>query len=158
MKKYLIVMGCLLSASLFFACQNTSEVEDVQTVESEVEATKEPWQPTEVYEATELALLMRNMWEDNMELREKIMAGAKVDSFPKSYYTIHTAEATDPEEITDVYHSFADMYLNSMNELVDPSKEGTVIAYNNMVKTCIACHREYCQGPIPKIKKLYIPE
>ena len=157
MRNVYLVLGCLISASFFIACQSGEDSQSSELNAEDKKALEENvWEPEELYEATELALLMRKMWEENMELKQKVANGGQVDSFPKSYYTIHTAKATNPDEINEIYHSFADMYLNSLDELADPSKEGKTIAFNNMVKTCVACHKEYCQGPIPKIKKLYI--
>ena len=31
-----------------------------------------------------------------------------------------------------------------------------VDAHNNLVKSCVACHTNFCQGPISRIELLYI--
>ena len=166
MFRIFFISGCLLMTSLFSSCNSGSEAETLDpettvtqeevTTDTVVEVKEIVWEADEVNKSSELALLMRKMWEENMELKEIVANGGKIDSFPKSYYTIHSATATNPDEINNVYHSFADMYLNSMNNLTDPGNEDDIAAFNNMVKACVDCHQQYCHGPIPKIKKLYI--
>jgi cytochrome c556 len=34
--------------------------------------------------------------------------------------------------------------------------QGQIEAHNNLVKSCVACHMNFCQGPIPRIEKLYV--
>ena len=152
--KYVIVIGCLISASFFLACNKS---EEPVAKEPEVKVVKKVWTDDNT-KSSELAQLMRKMVDDNAVIRKKLMAGEYIDSFPKSYYTIHTAEATTPSDINDIYHSFADIYLNSLEDFVDPEKESQIEAFNNVVQNCVACHNTFCQGPIPRIEKLYIKE
>ncbi|MDX5326431.1 MAG: hypothetical protein LPK80_09235 [Bacteroidota bacterium] len=163
MKKSLIITGCLAMASLFIGCgsegsQDTdaSSTEDTLATETS-SATEEEWEP-EMYETSELAGLMRQMYADNMALKEMVEQGKVPQSFPEDFYTIHTAQATDPDELDESFKIFADQYLKDMEAIVDSDPASVKMAFNKMVNTCVNCHQLYCQGPIPKIKKLMVEE
>lgn len=136
------------------ACNGESSSE-----ETTQETTEDSEEPTTVIikESSELALLMRQMWDENMELRDRVISGEELVDLSEEYNRIHSANATEPEKITDTYHALADAYLTSMEALMNASEENRVEAFNNMVTTCVNCHRGVsCQGPIPKINRLRI--
>lgn len=154
MIKKIIILGCLAGASFFVACKQPAE--KAQELTKEETTKSNVWIP-ETSEDSELALLMRDMFDKNMVIKGKLQSDDYPETYPEDFSNMHTAEATDPDEINEVYHSFVDMYLGMIKQYNEtPDKEGKIIAFNNSVKACISCHQEYCQGPIPKIKKLYI--
>lgn len=111
-----------------------------------------------MYEDSELALLMRKMYADNLEIRNEIIKGNIPESFPEDFYTIHTAKATKPEKINETFNALAKEYLKRMNEITAAeTKIAAKLAYNNMISSCASCHQIYCQGPLPKIRKMMIP-
>lgn len=109
-----------------------------------------------MYNTSELAVLMRNMYADNEQIKDRIMKGEWPDSFPSYFAELHTAKATDPSDINDTYKGLADVYLKRFDELKNAPKENRVIAYNALVEGCLSCHQVFCSGPVPKIKKLII--
>ena len=155
MKNKLIILGCLFTASFFVACNQEDKPIEETTQKEEIK--EDVWQP-EMVAKSELAVLMRDMWDENMLRKKQLLNGQPVDSFPKSYYTVHSAVPTDPKVKTDIYASFADLYLAQMQQVNEAPDSIKVKAFNVMVETCITCHTEYCPGPIPTIKKLRIKE
>ncbi len=153
MKVATYLLGCLLGASLFISCQSQEAEEN----EAETTQTEENWEP-DMYEASELVLIMRKMYDDNMAMKAQIKAGVVPDAIPEEYHKILTATATNPDELDDLYYAMAKVYLNDYQSMVDAKPEELVSKYNNLVKTCVNCHQNYCMGPIPKIEKLYIKE
>ncbi len=139
-------------ATVAIACQSTSEAEPASAPAAPV--AEEPL----MYEASELAALMRRMEEENKEMRSQILEGNYPDSYPEDYANIHTAEATNPRDINETFHSLAQLYLENMDAIVEAEGEAVIPAFNTMVSTCISCHQLYCQGPIPRIRKLRIPQ
>jgi hypothetical protein len=111
-----------------------------------------------MYNTSELAELMRNMYADNEEIKERIMKGEWPDSFPSYFAQLHTAKATDPSDINDTYKGLADEYLHRFDELKNTTKENRVTSYNALVNGCLSCHQVFCSGPVPKIKKLLITQ
>jgi hypothetical protein len=147
MKKY-IIAGLIAIFVGIVAC-NQQEVEQVEDVKAD---------KPKLYEPSELASLMRSMYEDNMELKKAIEEGHIPESFPEDFYRIHSAIATNPGDINDTYKALADKYLLDMERVVSSDAASVRRNFNEMVNTCISCHQVFCQGPIPKIKKLAIEE
>ena len=152
MKTILYFIGCLLSASFFVSCNNEAEVDGQKETNGE---TTEEWEP-DMYEASELVLVMRQMYDDNMALKTRIQEGHVPESMPEEYNKILTASATNPDELDQLYYAMAQVYLNDWEALTLADESDVLEKYNNMVKTCVNCHQNYCMGPIPKIEKLYI--
>ena len=155
MKILTYFLGCLIGASFFVSCQNQTEAEE--TEKQDAAQQEESWEP-DMYEASELVMIMRQMHADNMALKEQIANGTPPESVPKEYQKILTATATNPDELDELYYAMAKIWLNDYQAVVDAEPSELLDKYNGMVKTCVNCHENYCLGPIPKIEKLYIKE
>jgi hypothetical protein len=110
----------------------------------------------EMYKTSELAQLMRQMYQDNDSIKAKLLRGEWPDSLPSYFASIHTAKATTPSDINATFKALADDYLHRFDSLKNASPAVRIDAYNHLVSGCISCHQVYCNGPIPKIQKLYI--
>ena len=107
---------------------------------------------------SELALLMREMWDDGMAVKAGLVDG-KNPNIKVAYNRIHTAKATQPEKVaTTEYEMFAKAYENAVEQFKSADAELRAPAYQNMVETCMNCHKEMCTGPMPKIKKMYLSD
>lgn len=112
-----------------------------------------------MYETKPLASLMLRMHDKSAIWKEAILQDTFEVSFPVDYYGIYTVEATDSTIRNEVFLSQADVYLSAVKDLVETSKEKKQVKkFNVTIDACIACHQVFCQGPIDKIKKLYITE
>lgn len=146
-------LGIGLIFAFLFACTSKEQVE--------VGKTSDASNKSEIVipEPSELAQLMRRMFDENMQMRELILKGETPTQFSEEFYNLHSANATEPEKITDTYHLMGDAYLEAMNQILTADSDHSVEAFNHMVSACIACHESVsCQGPIPRIKKLRIKE
>jgi 5-methylcytosine-specific restriction endonuclease McrA len=103
---------------------------------------------------TELALLMRAMYDEGMVLKEDLAEGKNLDLHLK-HAKILTAEATEPKKAASPeFKSFADYYLLTVQELKNSKNPDPHKAYDAMVTACMNCHEAMCPGPIVKIKKM----
>lgn len=106
---------------------------------------------------SELAIIMRTMHEHAKQLKEEIMAGKSITPYPVEIKTIDKAEPT-PGMISnkEVFVGFSGLYLSKLDSiyLADVDQK---LQYNHMVNSCVDCHQVHCQGPLPAIRKLYIP-
>ena len=144
MKIYLTSFVLLLML-LIFACS------DVDQSNSDLP----PIQPNPNGDS-ELALLMREMFDDGMRMKEQIENGDKLEVLAK-FEKIHTAQATEPDKAASKkYKLYADAYLNMLEQLKASSKEDTEILFQGLVESCMNCHRAMCPGPMVRIKKLYL--
>ncbi len=131
--------------------QETESKESVQAVEQE-----EDWVP-DVYKTSELAELMRQMHADHMDVKHKIEQGETDLEKKGNYAFIHNAQPTDPNDDTPLYHTYADAFLIA-DSVVYTSKTTSDYKdnFNSMVNACVACHQNFCMGPINKIELLRI--
>lgn len=138
MKNYVISVVCLL---VLFSCQKEKKVE------------KEPF---EMYKASELTIMMEQMYVHHNSLKEQILDGSSLSEMPYDLQQLHTAEMTDRFERDDNFDKYAEVFKNYQKELYTTQPDSLKLVYNNTINTCVSCHETSCTGPIPRIKKLLI--
>lgn len=132
---------------VFVSCQNKFD--------QEVSDQKVDKKTFDMYEFSEMAMLMEQMYVDNERLKNKIIKGEDLGAFPDHFMKIHGAAMTDPSENDSFFKEQAELFLKAQKQIYeDPANAET--HYNAMVNQCIACHKVKCGGPIPRIKKLYL--
>ena len=146
-----LIIGCLFGASFFLACSP----KDKEPSTEEVTPSSEIVNPNG---DSELALLMRQMFDESMVAKKLIQEGKPAPDFSDQFVTIHTAKETDSNVRTEEFKALSDFFLRQVEVLEKAAPEERVAAHNNMVASCLACHAEYCPGPMVKIKKLRIKE
>ena len=139
----------VLSASLLlFSCK--TDKEDVQGEKEKI--------VYDMYQPSEMAMLMNQIYEYNLEVKQAILNGETPTEFPEDFMKIHSAEMTDKFEHDASFQAFATMFVNAEKEVFDPHSEKDIKErFNSTVNLCISCHQTTCTGPIPRIKKLLIP-
>ncbi|MEZ4838475.1 hypothetical protein [Flavobacterium sp.] len=149
MKKILIV-GC--SILFMIGCQNKNESTAVDKSDSTATTKKKSF---EMYELSEMAMLMEQMYVDNQRLKERIEKGEDVGEFPSHFAKIHEAIMTDPSENDQFFKENAQVFLAAQEKIYnDPTNAKE--HYADAIQACISCHEVKCSGPIPRIKKLQL--
>ena len=111
----------------------------------------------EMQSTSEMANLMNYMYEDNEELKSRIIEGDTVGSYPKDFEIIYRAELTDPTDRDEFFELFSNHFIETQKSIYTTESEVPVKdRYNNAINMCISCHNTTCIGPIPRIKKLLI--
>ncbi len=136
----------LLFALVFVALACNSTKKEMKVVEEPV-----------MYEATEMALLMRSMYQYNKTTKSQIINKDNLLPFPEEFLTIHTAVLTDPDERTKEFDSLSSRFLQAQKATFSSKPDSAKYHFNRSINLCISCHETRCVGPIPKIMKLYIP-
>lgn len=140
MKKFLVLLP-LCGLLLWQACSNENG------------AASKPLNPNG---DSELALLMRQMFEDGERVRQQIEKGEAV-SIQVDFEQIMTAKATDPKKMQGPeFPHFAASYVEAMKALRDAPQAEAQERYTAMVATCMNCHEQSCPGPLVRIKKLVL--
>lgn len=103
---------------------------------------------------SELALLMRDMFDESDSLKARVVAGQPLSGLRK-YKEIHSAIPTDTTVRGPVFDSFAHAYIQSLRTL-EAADSNRVFRFNEMVDQCMSCHTEFCPGPRKRIRQLYI--
>jgi hypothetical protein len=136
----------LIIFAITVAC--TEEKKACATGEDQVQ------QPINPNGDSELALLMRAMFEEAQLIKQQIKNGEPI-TVKLDHEKILTAHATEPEKAaSDTYKAFAELYLQNIKSLQSAEPQQVVNIYDNVVQSCMSCHQSLCPGPIVKIKKL----
>lgn len=124
---------------------------------SKVNQTKES-AFNDLYELSEMSLLMEDLHRFYKDKRDLVTENQAIGELPKDLDKIYYAEMTDGFERNELLRNFSDVFVNNVNLLHNSDSQNKVQLYNNMVNSCIACHKSEvgCIGPIPRIKKLLI--
>jgi len=105
---------------------------------------------------SELAIVMRTMMQSGKAMKREIEMGKTISQYPEEIKTITTAKQTDGMiEDRNVFNGLANYYVATLDSVYLTGAD-TKKQFNHMVKSCVDCHQNYCQGPIPAIKQLYI--
>lgn len=103
---------------------------------------------------SELALLMREMYDEAFALKQKIDEG-KIEAGFLDHEKILTAHATEPEKAaSSEYKAFAQAYLHQVKQLNSSSPNVKKEQYSYLISQCKNCHKALCPGPLVKIHKL----
>ena len=151
----------LIKISLLFvffgllSCQKEKQVE--ANGENAVEKTTDSTttEEFEMYEMSEMAALMEQMFVDNQRLKDRIIKGDTIGKFPQHFIRIHKAVMTDETDKDAFFDEQAAKFIKAQ-ELIYQDPKNAKEHFNNGIDACIKCHEVKCGGPIPKIKKLYI--
>lgn len=110
----------------------------------------------DLYEYSELALLMEEFYVYNDTLKNQIINDKTLSTLPANFNEIHTANMTDRFERDESFLMFANLFEKHQKAIYEVSKDSLKQAFNTAIHTCIACHKTTCTGPIPRIQKLLI--
>jgi hypothetical protein len=110
----------------------------------------------EMYQMSEMSTLMEQMYVDNQRLKARIINGDTIGKFPNHFLKIHRAVMTDSTENDAFFKEQARLFIKAQ-ELIYQDPKNAKQHFNEGIDACLQCHEVKCGGPIPKIKKLYIP-
>jgi len=144
MKKFIFFIGVLCVVS----CNSDKKNEPITSTITKGKVQKQ----------SEMAALMLLMYQRNAENKKLILDGNIPTEFPEEFLKIHTATLTDPTDRKPEFKAYSDFYIENLRKVFGSAKDSLIEKHNNVVNSCITCHKTTCIGPIPKIKKLLINE
>ena len=134
-----------------FACQKKEQ----KVEEKKCPAKKE--KKLVMYQMSEMAALMEQMYVDNQRVKQSIKNGDTIGKFPEHYNKIFTAKFTDDTDNDLFFKVKAKEYI-AAQQLLYSDQKNKIEHFNAGVDACIKCHENKCGGPIQRIKRLYIKE
>ena len=141
-----------------FSCENLKNSDSIEVLGIEVskkDSISNNNDGFEMYEMSEMAALMEQMYVYNERLKERIIKGDTIGKFPQHFIKIHKAVMTDETDKDAFFNEQAAKFIK-VQELIYQDPKNAKEHFNNGIDACIKCHEVKCGGPIPKIKKLYI--
>lgn len=154
--KNFIALG-LIALILCIGC-NKKEKANVVTTKKDTTAAscaKPAKKEFKMYNMSQMAALMEQMYVDNQRLKERIIKGDTVGTFPKHILSIHSSAMTD-ESDNDAFFKLQAAKFIKAQQLIYSDPDNAKQHFNEAVSSCVQCHEGKCEGPIPRIKKLYI--
>ena len=107
---------------------------------------------------SELALLMRAMFDEAEQIKNQVINGEKVTT-KLDHEKILSAHATEPEKANSPeFKAWAGAYLKNVERLKGANPENAETIFSELVSSCLSCHKALCPGPAVRIKKLKIPK
>lgn len=146
-KRFLLPVVCILA---FTACKKEAE-KVVEAPKEKAPAKKE----FKMYEMSEMAGLMEQMYAENMQLKQRIAKGDTIGNFPQHFLNIHSSVMTDESDNDAFFKEQAKVFIEAQGRIYKDSLNAKK-HFNDAVSACVKCHEQKCEGPIPRIKKLYI--
>ncbi|MEQ8908686.1 MAG: hypothetical protein RIC95_05810 [Vicingaceae bacterium] len=144
-----LLLSLFLILGFSWACQ-----EKIESSTADAPAEVKPLNPNG---DSELALLMRAMYQEAESVRDQIKNGKKV-SLNLDHGKILTAHATEPEKAASAeFKGFAKHYLNQVEKLQNSNAQNVDANFESLVSSCMTCHKALCPGPVVRIKKLQKP-
>lgn len=132
---------------MMYACTPTHDSPDV---------TAPVWSP-EVDQPSELAVIMRAIHQEGIDRKASLEKGMLSTANSSLIFDMITAQPTEPHMVGPAFEPHAQGFIYSYSEIASAtSVPAQIEAHNNLVKSCVACHMNFCQGPISRIEKLYI--
>lgn len=113
-------------------------------------------EPLIMAKTSEMANLMNEMYADCESIKQQIIDGNLVSSYPENFDKIHTAALTKPSDRDLSFKTFSEQFLETKKAVFNTTNEEPKIRFNNAINACISCHNVKCVGPIQRIKKLLI--
>lgn len=119
-------------------------------------APKQTWTP-ELDQPSELAQIMRDMHAEATNRKHSLEQGQLDSTLSETLFSMITAHPTKPHMKGEGFEPYAKSFIGIYNQIHGAEEIGVQIqAHNNMVDACIACHTQFCDGPISRIEKLYV--
>jgi len=111
----------------------------------------------DLYEPSEMAILMNEMYVIQENLKNDILEGSTPVDFPEEILKIHSAQLSEFKDRNQNFEAFSHLFVERVEFLFDETSEISLKQrYNDVVNLCISCHQTECTGPIPRIQKLLI--
>lgn len=105
---------------------------------------------------SELALLMRKMASQTEFIKTTLYNKESIGAYPSDYERMLTATPTDSTLDRSLFNGLATDYLSKLKLFYSSPDTLQMKNFNVMVNSCISCHRNFCNGPLKRIKKMLI--
>lgn len=148
-------LSLVLLAFSLMCCNPKKEEAKTEAAACAKDSAKTEGKKFEMYEMSEMSLLMEQMYVDNQRLKERIKKGDTIGKFPNHFLKIHQAVMTDDKENDAFFKEQAANFIQAQ-EMIYKDPKNAKTHFNKGVDACLQCHQVKCAGPIPRIKKLYI--
>lgn len=104
---------------------------------------------------SELALLMREMLANLKVVRSEIEQETSQIALKDDYYRIRCAWPTELSTRNERFDSLGQVMIQTYDQLLEAPLQERKTRYDNVIRSCVACHSQTCRGTLPALKSLY---
>lgn len=109
-------------------------------------------QKADMYEASELSKMMRDMVTWSKQAKHKLQNGGTIQHVPKAFYDMKNQVATRGEHKEAAFLGMVPTYINALKGI--ERKDSQQYYYDASIRACKTCHSVYCDGPMQIINQL----
>lgn len=106
----------------------------------------------DMYEASELSAMMREMVIWSKEAKATLAAGDIITTVPQSFYDLAKQTATRGEHDEAAFQAMVPSYTSALRGI--ERKDSQQYYYDASIQACKSCHGVYCSGPLDVIQQL----
>lgn len=106
----------------------------------------------DMYEASEVSQMMREMVEFSKECKTALEKGEKAPEIPSQFWGLKEATATRGEHKEAAFQGMSEPYLNALKGI--ERGDSQQYYYRKSIDACKTCHSVYCGGPMSIINQL----
>ncbi len=149
------IFSLLLASFIFFGCTEKKIVADSEKVKDSAncKTTTAKKSKFQMYEMSEMAALMEQMYVENKRIKEIFTSGGEIGTYPVVFDKIYSAKMTDSTDKDAFFQAKAKEFLKHQ-KLIYSDTENARTHYQAAIYACISCHEKKCGGPIARIKTL----
>ena len=156
---YFLIAALIFLGAVFHNCtqqQNSqTELKKDSLVKPTLNYAKYTDSTTYPNGGSELAVLMREMYDDTDLIKKAVINKELPPDFRQKFAYLHWANPTDTDTKTEVYPDMAKAFMDNLEALyAEKDTEKRIKKFDIVIQNCITCHQSHCPGPIKKIKKL----
>ena len=108
---------------------------------------------TDPNETSEMALMMRQLYDDMLVLKKELELGNTIKEKQVSFAPIHLHTPTDSSFIKPGFMERSAAFSRTAQLFNADPNEGT---YRAVVMGCVTCHQALCPGPLVRIDNLVL--
>jgi len=108
---------------------------------------------TDPNDTSEMALMMRQMYDDMLLLKKELEQGNTLDGKQVSFTPIHLHTPTDSSFIQPGFMDRSAAFSKAVHLFNTDPSEAT---YRTVVMGCVTCHQALCPGPLVRINNLVL--
>ena len=102
-----------------------------------------------------MALMMRMMADNADSMRAQLLRGEHLDASHYPFMRFYAAEPTDTVVLKMQFYENARFFQEAYTDMLKTSSNQKQL-YNVVIGKCVNCHEMYCNGPLKRIKKMFV--
>ena len=105
-------------------------------------------------DTSEMALMMRGLYDDMLDLKNELNAGRSLEEARLNFEPIHHHSPTDSSFIKPGFMDHSATFSRAVALFNENPGEDT---YRGVMMGCVSCHQALCPGPLVRIDNLILP-